>query len=511
MTSRSGRQHRRPNRGGLRQAEYRQVYNPYRPVEVLTQEQLERIHAASLNVLETTGMKILGDDARRILREAGAYVDEAEQRVRFDRHMVLELVSHAPSSFSLRGRNPAKKVRIGEGYMAFVAVGGPPYCSDLDRGRRVGNYADFVNFLKLTQQLNIVHVEGGCSIEPTDLPATTRHLDIYRAQIVHLDKPWKPLTIGRVRIRDAVEMAKLALGETEEQLAHDPIFLAVVNTNTPLTLDGPMGEAIIEMARASQPVCITPFTLAGAMAPVTIAGALVLQNAEVLAGAALAQAVRPGCPVCYGAFTSNVDMRTGSPAFGTPEYTKAAQASGQLARYYRLPWRSSNVNGSCAPDAQAAYEAEMSLWGAVTGHVGVINQGAGWLEGGLVASFEKMIIDAELLQMMSAYLEPLAVDEDSLGLSAIAEVGPGGHFFGSSHTLARYETAFYTPLLSDWRNFENWRDAGSKTAEVRANVIWKKLLEDYVQPPIDQSVVEALDSYVARRKEQIEAGIDVPA
>jgi trimethylamine--corrinoid protein Co-methyltransferase len=509
-----GRRSGRPNRqgrGGIQQPGFRQVFNPYRPIEVLTADQVEQIHTASLAVLENIGFKVLGADARQHLKGCGASVDEAEQRVRFDRDMVLEFVARAPSSFTLRGRDPAKKVRMGEGYMAFVSVGGPPFCSDLDRGRRAGNYADFVDFLKVTQQLNIIHVEGGCSIEPVDLPVPTRHLQIYRAQIEFLDKPWKPLTIGRVRARDALEMVKLALGETDEGLAADPVFLAVVNTNTPLTLDGPMGEAIIEMARASQPVCITPFTLAGAMAPTTIAGALVLQNAEVLAGVTLAQAVNPGCPVCYGAFTSNVDMRTGSPAFGTPEYAKAAQASGQLARRYRLPWRSSNVNASCAPDAQAAYEAQMSLWGAVMGHVGVLNQGAGWLEGGLVASFEKLIIDAEMLQMMAAYLNPLVVNEDTLGLAAIAEVGPSGHFFGSSHTLAHYQTAFYAPLLSDWRNFENWRDSGSKTAEVRANEIWKALLKDYKAPPLEPSISDALDAYVAQRAEEIAAGIEVPA
>jgi trimethylamine---corrinoid protein Co-methyltransferase len=510
MARRPGRPQRQ-DRGGIRQLDYRQVFNPYEPTAILNAEQVERIHNASLEVLETMGMRVLGDDALQILESSGAKIEKSERRVRFDRDMVLELVAHAPSSFTLRGRNPAKKVRAGNGNMAFVSVGGPPFCSDLDRGRRPGNYADFVNFLKVTQQLNIIHVEGGCSIEPIDLPVPTRHLDIYRAQIDYLDKPWKPLSIGRVRARDALEMAKLALEETDEGLAADPISLTVVNTNTPLTLDGPMGEAIIEMAKAGQPVCITPFTLAGAMAPITIAGALVLQNAEVLAGISLAQMVNPGCPVCYGAFTSNVDMRTGSPAFGTPEYAKAAQASGQLARRYRLPWRSSNVNSSCAPDAQAAYESQMSLWGAVMGHVGILNQGAGWLEGGLVASFEKLIIDAEMLQMMAAYLEPLTVDEGSLGLSAIAEVGPGGHFFGSSHTLARYESAFYAPLLSDWRNFENWRDSGSKTAEVRANEIWKSLLRDYQAPPLDPAIAEALDAYVARRKREIASGIGVPA
>jgi trimethylamine--corrinoid protein Co-methyltransferase len=510
MADRGMRLRRHSERKAISQPPFRQITNLYKPIEVLSDDQIEEIHNASLNILETIGLKVWGEEARAVYKGLGASIDRPEMRVRLDRALVLELVARAPPSFTLRGRDPLKRVRAGEGNLVFVAVGGPPYASDLDRGRRPGNYADLLDFLKVTQQLNIIHVEGGCSIEPLDLPVPTRHLDIYHAQILNLDKPWKPLTIGRVRVRDAIEMAKLSLGETDEQLASDPVLFGVINTNTPLVLDGPMGEAIVELAQARQPVCITPFTLAGAMAPASIAGALVLQNAEALAGIALAQGVSPGCPVCYGAFSSNVDMRTGSPAFGTPEYTKAAHASGQLARRYKLPWRSSNVNASCAPDAQAAYETEMSLWGAVMGHAGVLNQGAGWLEGGLVASFEKLILDAEMLQMMAAYLQPPVINKEEIGLGAINEVGPGGHFFGTSHTLARYENAFYAPLVSDWRNFETWREDGSKTATVRANAIWKKLLKEHELPPLDSGAAEALEAYVAKRKEEIGAGINVP-
>lgn len=510
MSNRGMRLRRQSQRARVAQPAYRQIVNRYKPMEVLDDEQIEQIHCASLDLLETVGMKVLGDEARSRYRSIGAQVDQGEMRVRIDRALVLELIAKAPASFTLRGRNPLKKVRAGDGHTVFVSVGGPAYVSDLDRGRRPGTYDDFVNFLKVTQQLNIIHVEGGCSIEPQDLPVTTRHLDIYEAQILYLDKPWKPLTIGRTRVRDAFEMVKLSLGETDEQIARDPVFFGVTNTNTPLVLDGPMSEAIIELARARQPVCVTPFTLAGAMAPASIAGALVLQNAEALAGIALAQAVNPGCPVCYGAFTSNVDMRTGSPAFGTPEYTKAAHASGQLARRYGLPWRSSNVNGSCSPDAQAAYETEMSLWGAVMGHAGIVNQGAGWLEGGLVASFEKLILDAEMLQMMAAYLDPPAISSDEIGLAAIAEIGPGGHFFGSSHTLSRYEKAFYSPLVSDWRNFETWQESGAKTATQRANDMWKRLLKEYEVPAIDPARADSVAAYVARRKEEISNGKSVP-
>ena len=264
-------------------------------------------------------------------------------------------------------------------------------------------------------------------------------------------------------------------------------------------------EARVALLRHGQPVVATPFTLAGAMSPVSLAGALAQQNAEALFCVALAQIVRPGTPMVYGAFTSNVDMRTGSPAFGTPEYVKAAFASGQLARRYGLPWRSSNATASNVVDAQAAYESEMAVWGAIMGGVNLLYQGAGWLEGGLTASFEKLIVDAEILQMMAEVLTPFRVDEAEIGVDAIAAVGPGGHFFGSPHTLERYETAFYRPLLSDWRNFETWHEDGARTATERANTIWKRLLAEFEPPPLDPAIAEALADYVNRRRAAIEA------
>jgi trimethylamine--corrinoid protein Co-methyltransferase len=279
----------------------------------------------------------------------------------------------------------------------------------------------------------------------------------------------------------------------------------MINTNSPLLLDGAMADGMIEMARAGQAVAITPFTLSGAMAPATIAGALTQQNAEALAATAVVQIAAPGAPTVYGGFTSNVDMKTGAPAFGTPECTQAALAGGQLARFYGLPYRSSNVNTSNAVDAQAAYESEMSIWATMMGHANVIHQGAGWLEGGLTASFEKMIIDAEMLQMMAETLLPIEVNTDTLGLDAMAEAGPGGHFFGTAHTLERYETAFYEPMVSDWRNFESWEEAGSADATQRANGIWKQMLKDYEQPPLDPAIDEELKAFIARRKEEEKA------
>jgi trimethylamine--corrinoid protein Co-methyltransferase len=326
---------------------------------------------------------------------------------------------------------------------------------------------------------------------------------MYACLATTLDKTWHCLGFGATVVEDALAIAGLARGVTREELVETPSLITIINTNSPLRLDGPMSDGLIAMAEAGQAVVATPFTLAGAMTPVTLAAAIAQQNAEALFCVALTQIVRPGAPVVYGAFTSNVDMRTGSPAFGTPEYVKGAIASGQMARRYRLPWRSSNATASPVVDAQAAYESEMAVWGAMMGGVNLLYQGAGWLEGGLTASYEKLIIDAEVLQMMSEVLQPVVVDEASLGLDAIAEVGPGGHFFGSAHTLERFETAFYRPIVSDWRNYETWLDDGAKTATQRANGIWKQLLAEFEAPPMDPGAAEGIAEFVTRRKREI--------
>lgn len=295
-------------------------------------------------------------------------------------------------------------------------------------------------------------------------------------------------------------MAAISLGTTREGLIDDPVFTCVINTNSPLQLDIPMAEGLMTFAEHGQCVIVTPFTLAGAMSPVTLAGALAQQHAEALAGIALTQIVRPGAPAMYGGFTSNVDMKSGAPAFGTPEYAQAAQASGQLARLIGLPFRSSNVTAANDVDAQAAYESMMALWGSIMGGANLVLHAAGWLGGGLTASFEKLILDADLLQMMAAYCEPFQVTPETLALEAVREVGPAGHYFGTAHTLARYETAFYQPLISNWDNHDTWIERGSETAPLKANRIWKQMLKEYEQPPIDAGVDEALRDYMERRK-----------
>jgi len=500
MARRPGRTRQRRKAGSLGQLPWREIVNPYSPAEVLTAEQLELIHEASLSLLRDVGMRVLNDQARQIFASAGANVDQDSMMVRLDGDLLLQTLSTVPSSFTLRARNPAHDLRVGGHRHVFSGVGGPAYVSDLDGGRRPGTYAEQCDYIRLQQSLNIIHQEGGGPFEAMDLDPETRHLDLHLAQIRFMDKNWQGVALGRERTLDGINMACMALGTDRDGLAQEPAVLCIINTNSPLQLDIPMAEGTMELARSGQVACITPFTLAGSMSPATLAGTLVQQNAEVLFGVALTQLVRPGAPVMYGAFTSNVDMKSGAPALGTPEYTKAAIASGQLARRYRIPFRSSNTNASNSVDAQAAYESGMSLWGAITGHANLVNHAAGWMEGGLTASFEKLIVDAEMLQMMAEYLRPIEVNTDSLALDAIADVGPGGHFFGAAHTLARYESAFYSPLLSDWRNFERWQEAGAEDAAWRANRIWKQLLAEYEQPPLDPAIDEQLQDYVARRK-----------
>ncbi|MBT6205868.1 MAG: trimethylamine methyltransferase family protein [Rhodospirillaceae bacterium] len=488
-------------KGAITQSAWRMPANPFAPFQIVSDDQIEAIHQASLRVLAEQGMEVLHEPARALLKREGATVEG--DNVLFDPAMIEEKVATAPDHVTLHARNPARNVTIAPGNICNAAVGGPAFTTDLDRGRRNANFEDMKNFSRLIQMLDVIHMEGGGAVEPTDLPAETRHLDMYQAFITLTDKAWTGYALGAVRADDGIDMAAIALGTDRAGLLERPAILTVINSNSPRRLDGPMSEGLMAYAEAGQPFAATPFTLAGAMAPATIAGASVQQNAEALAMITLAQCVRPGTPVIYGGFTSNVDMKTGAPAFGTPEYAQAVLIGCQLARRHGVPYRTSNVTSSNAPDAQAAWESMMSLWGAVMGHANLIKHGAGWMEGGLTASFEKMILDADLLQMMAEFMIPIQVDESTIGLDAIAEAGPGGHFFGTAHTLERYETAFYEPILSDWSNFESWTEAGSATATERANRVWKQLLEEYEAPPIDAAIEDELKAFVEQRKGEI--------
>jgi trimethylamine---corrinoid protein Co-methyltransferase len=475
-------------------------------MEVLSADQLEAIHATSLRILEELGIEFMSARALAVFERAGAAVDRASNTVRLERALIEQALRSAPESFMLTPRNAQRRVIMGGNHINFGLVAGPPNVHDCERGRRAGNFQDYCDFTRLAQYFNIIHLIGNQVCAPVELPANSRHLDTYRANLIYSDRVFHCSAIGAGRALDAVHMTAIARGLTLEQLAQSPGVLTIISVNSPRRFDEAMSEGLMAMAEHGQAVVITPFTLMGAMAPVTLAAALAQQNAEALCGVVLAQLVRPGTPVMYGAFTSNVDMRSGAPAFGTPENAKANVASGQLARRYRLPYRTSNASASNLADAQGAYETQMSLWGAVLGHGNLIYHAAGWQEGGLTASYEKLVLDVEMLQLMAEFLKPIAVDEAELGFDAIRGVPTGGHFFGEPHTMERYEHAFYRPLISNWQNYENWQIGGGKDATQRATAVWKQALVEYQQPPMDAGILEALDAYVEQRRAEIGRG-----
>jgi trimethylamine---corrinoid protein Co-methyltransferase len=475
-------------------------------MEVLSADQLEAIHLTSLRILEELGIEVVSPRARAVFEAAGAEVDDEARTVRLDRGLVESALKSAPSSFVLTPRNADKCVFMGGNRIHFGLVAGPPNVHDFERGRRAGNLPDYCDFIRLAQYFNAIHLIGNQVCAPTELPANSRHLDTYRANLLYSDKVFHVSAIGAGRAVDGIRMMAISRGLDLGQIAESPGVMTIINVNSPRRLDEAMSEGLMAMAQHGQAVVITPFTLMGAMAPVSLAAALAQQNAEALFGIVLAQAVRPGTPVMYGAFTSNVDMRSGAPAFGTPENAKANIASGQLARRYRLPYRTSNASASNAADAQGAYETEMSLWGAILGHGNLVYHAAGWQEGGLTASFEKLVLDVEMLQMMIEFLKPIVVNEQELGFDAIKGVASGGHFFGEPHTLERYEHAFYRPLVSNWQNYENWQLGGGKDATQRATELWKQALKEYEEPAMDPAIREALSAYVAQRRAAIGSG-----
>lgn len=504
MRKRSGRSKTKPG-FSLAQPPVRQLRNPYQPFEVLGEEEMELLHDGSMRILEQIGLEIVSDKAKKLMLKHGATVDKKTGYVRMERELVMEKIATVPREFTMHARNPIYNSTYGGNHINFSIVSSPPNCSDIEHGRRSGNFADYCKFLKLGQTFNVVAVLSGYPVEPMDLPAHTRHLDAYLAFITLTEKPWQAYSLSNIKLEDGLAMTRIARGIDDAQLQREPSLMTVVNTNSPLKVDQSMLEGAILMARHGQPVVVTPFTLAGAMSPITLAGALAQQNAEALGVIAVTQMAKPGAPVVYGGFTSNVDMKSGAPAFGTPEYAKAVFAGGQLARRYGIPYRTSNVNAANCVDAQAAWESQMSLWSAVLAHGNLIKHSGGWLEGGLCASFEKLIIDMEMVQMMAEMLQPIVVDEENLGLEAIREVGAGGHFFGVSHTLKRYQRAFYPPIVADWSNFETWQEKGEKTATQRAHALYKEILANYTPPPLDPGIKEHLQAYVAKRREEIKA------
>jgi trimethylamine--corrinoid protein Co-methyltransferase len=496
--SRRGRHHGVADTSHQRKANYSNLRNSLIRQPAFSQDRLEAIHDTALRVIEELGIKVLNDEAREIFRTAGARVDEKTLLVKIDRELVANALESAPSEFVLHGRTAECNVTLGGDHVAFVPVGGAPHISDLDRGKRPATLEDTRNIIRLSEHFDVIHLQSP-NVESQDIPVHLRHYQVTESQLSLSRKPFFVFSRGSAQVEDSFAMTRIAYGLSQQEFEARPWCYTVINTNSPRQLDVPMCQGIIDFARSGQVSVITPFTLAGAMAPVTMPGALVLQHAEALAGITLAQCTRPGAPVVYGSFTSNVDMKSGSPAFGTPEFVQAAFGAGQLARHIGLPWRGSAATASNAPDEQAVYEYLMSAWGSILGGVNMMVHAAGWLEGGLTGSMEKFILDIEMLQTFAEIFEPLASDDADLAYDAIAAVEPGSHFFGCEHTMERYQTAFYEPLVSDWSNFGQWTDNGSLTATQRANGIWKQILQDFEAPALDSARAEELQAFIERR------------
>jgi len=474
---------------------------PDRPIEPMDGEGVQRIHRTALRILSEIGIDFLHEEALALFQASGgARVDG--QRVRLDPEFVTEMVARAPGPFTITPRNPDRAVTIGGRHMAFVNVSSPPSSWDLRRGKRSGDFETFRDFIKLTQAFNCIHIAGGYPVEPVDIHPGVRHLDCLYEKLVLTDKVCHAYSLGTERVEDVIEMVRIAAGLTHAEFDASPRMYTNINSVSPLKHDWPMIDGALRLARRGQPVVVTPFTLAGAMAPVTLAGAVAQSLAEALAAIALLEYAAPGCPVALGTFTSNVDMKSGAPAFGTPEYMRATQMTGQMARFYGLPLRSSGVCTANVPDAQAMWETCNSLWAAVQSGTNLVYHAAGWLEGGLIASPEKFVMDCEVLQMIQRYCEAelWATDDDSLAFDAVEEVGPGGHFFGCAHTRARYTTAFYSPIASDWRNYEAWALDGAVDTPERAHRIARRVIDEFVPPPMDEAIREELAAFVARRK-----------
>lgn len=483
------------------QMPWRIPVNHDRPIEPMPPEGVQAIHDGAMRILEEIGIEFLNTEALEIFREAGCKVEGTN--VRMGRDWVMEMVAKAPSDFTITPRNPDRILPIGGKHILFGNVSSPPNYWDLELGKKVpGTRKHCADFFRLTQYFNCIHFAGGYPVEPVDVHPSVRHLDALFDKLTITDKVVHAYSLGPERVDDVMEMVRLAGGLSHAEFEATPRMYTNINSTSPLKHDIPMIDGCLRLIRRGQAVIVTPFTLAGAMAPVTMAGAVTLSIAEALSAIALFQHVRPGAPCVIGTFTSNVDMKSGAPAFGTPEYMRATQMTGQMARFYGLPMRASGVCAANIPDGQAMWETSNSLWSAVQSGTNVVYHAAGWLEGGLIASPEKFIMDCEMLQMIQRYMEPevWATGPEEIALDAIREVGSSGHYFGIQHTQDRYENAFYAPFVSDWRNYEAWDIAGAVWTPERAHRLFKEIMASFEEPPMDAGARAALEDFVARRK-----------
>jgi trimethylamine---corrinoid protein Co-methyltransferase len=501
-----GREARRAARGARQAVKLPYIRRRLPVVELLSSEAVEIIEANAETILAEIGIEFRRDpESLRLWRGAGAEVDG--ERVRLPRGMARSLLATAPREFELHARNPARNIRLGGDATVFSPVGGPPFVTDLDRGRRYSTLEDLVNFVKLAHTAPAIHFSSVGLVEPMDIPPGKRHLDVQYASFRYSDQGCEgtPETPGHAA--DAVRMAQVLFGA--DYVDRHTVLLGNINSNSPLTFDGRMLGSLREFAAHNQGTIIVPAVLAGAMGPVTAAGCMAEILAECLAGMALTQVVRPGAPVIMGSFVGAVSMRTGAPTFGTPEATQMIFATAQLARRLGLPCRSGgSLCSSKVADAQAAYESAQTILPTVLAGVNLVTHAAGWLEGGLVAGYEKFVMDADQLVMMQVLAAGMDMSERGQALDAIREVGPGSHFLGCAHTQANFETAFYQSTIADYSSYEQWSTEGSTTAEQRANKVWKKMLAEYEDPGLDPARDEALLDFMARRRSELSDAVE---
>src|SRR3954454_7621721 len=467
--------------------------------EILEESSMQELERGWRRIVSELGIDFLHDEALEAFAAAGQTVEG--QLVKFDPDWILEQVAKAPREFDLQARNPERTLHIGGRHMAFGAVYGCPFVRE-GLERREATYADFENLVRLSQAFPQLDTPGGTICEPNDTPLDSRHLDMVYALLTLSDKPFMGSVTSGPNAEDTIAMAELVFGR--ESLERTPAIISLINFNSPLRYDDRMLSALLAYAKANQALVITPFLLMGAMSPVSVPSTLAQQVGEALAGIALVQTIRPGCPTVFGSFLSNTDMQSGSPSFGTPESAVGLLCTGQIARHYGLPFRGGGgLTSSQAVDAQAAYESMMSLWPTFLAGTNFVMHSAGWLESALVSCYEKFVTDVELLRMLYHVFEPLTIDEESLAFSAHQEVGQGGHFLGAAHTLERFRECFYRPLVSTTENYERWARNGGNDTAARASEVWRKTLEEYEEPPIDNDLKAELKAYVDRRRTEL--------
>jgi len=472
--------------------------------QVLSKDGIEAIHRASMRLLSEIGILIVDyPPAEETFRASGAKVDN--HLVKIDEDTVMHFVRQTPATFTQLARNPANNLPIGGRNMVFAPVYGPPFVGTLENPRRQATLEDFHNFAKLTYMAQHLHQAGGTIVEPNDIPVAERHLDMLMAHITLNDKAFMGSVTHPDNARDTVTISEILFGA--EEIRQNPATISLINASSPLRFDDRMFGALEVYAEARQAVIVTPFIVAGAMSPSTMAATLAQQNAEALFGIAYAQMLNAGTPCIYGSFLSNIDMRSGSPCFGTPENALALYAGAQMARHYNLPYRSGgNFTASRIPDAQAGYESAGTMWPTVQAGVNFVLHAAGWLEGGLIAGYEKFILDLEICGMMARLVNGIGLTDEDFAWDAFEEVGPGGHFLGAQHTMRHYETAYYQHTVFNMENFEKWEEKGSLDTYQRANALWKRMLKEYEAPDLDEALAEELNAFVDHRRAEIQAG-----